>query len=512
MFTAKWILNNRELFLQGMQKRNYPVDIEQITDLYGSWKNTLAEIEDIKCKKNKIVEKIARLSRSSEVHDLDVVTDSAQMNSYIEKLKCLSTSIIEQIKRTANRNVQSNKNLEQVERSEFIIQIMAQLEDNIAVEEILKNMSPKQLSRFALDLERICSISDLAQESEELNEKLIELVEPEREFSNKLHNLLCVIPNILEDDVVVGKDETENIEIRKYGEPRLIDNAMEHFEIGTGLGLLDFENTTNLCGSRFSTMIGDLAVLERAVSNFMLDIVRESSYVELSPPYMTKEHVMFGTGQLPKFEEDLFKTTDGFYLIPTAEVMLTNWIREKTIEESKLPIRLTACTPCFRKEAGAAGRDSRGIIRQHQFKKVELVSITTQKESREEHERMVDIAESVLKKLELPFRTIMLCAGDTGFSSQKTYDIEVWLPGQKKYREISSCSNCGSFQAHRMNAKYKSEDTGKSEFLHTLNGSCLAVGRTIVAIMENYQNSDGSINIPVALQSYMGNMVRINKL
>jgi seryl-tRNA synthetase len=266
---------------------------------------------------------------------------------------------------------------------------------------------------------------------------------------------------------------------------------------------LDFDQSALMSGARFSTLSSGLARLERALSNFMLDVANEFDYMEISPPNLVKEDAMFRAGQLPKFAEEAFTTTDGYWLIPTAEVSLVNLAAKKTFAENELPLRFTAYTPCFRREAGAAGKDTRGMIRQHQFKKVELVSVTTAEGSAAEHERMTNVSCEILKRLELPFRKILLCTGDMGFCAQKTYDLEVWLPSQNKYREISSCSNCGDFQARRAGIKYKTKD-GKNNFAHTLNGSALAVGRTLVAILENYQNADGSIAVPEVLVSYMG--------
>ena len=341
-------------------------------------------------------------------------------------------------------------------------------------------------------------------ESKIINQQLKEL---EEQFyqDDKLHNILLGIPNLLEESVPVGADENDNLEIEKYGSiPEFDFIPKEHFIIGEQLKLLDLEKSAVMSGSRFSILYGNLSKLERALSNFMLDIANEFGYIEVSPPNLVKDNAMIGSGQLPKFAEEAFKTSNDYWLIPTSEVSLVNLLAGTTIKEEELPIRFTAYTPCFRSEAGSAGKDTRGIIRQHQFKKVELVSFTTQEQSQAEHEAMTNVACEVLKRLKLPYRKMLLCSGDTGFCSQKTYDLEVWLPGQNKYREISSCSNCGDFQARRLQAKYKSSNNKKPLYLHTLNGSSLAIGRTIVAILENYQNKDGSVNIPESLISYMG--------
>jgi seryl-tRNA synthetase len=346
----------------------------------------------------------------------------------------------------------------------------------------------------------------LMEESKNIN---LQLANEEQDFTidKELQDILLNIPNIPAREVKVGLDENDNLEIEKFGEPKKFDFIPKsHDELGEALKMLDFEQSAQMSGARFSTLSGDLARLERALSNFMLDTAINYGYQEISPPNLVKSDAMKFSGQLPKFSEEAFVTTDGYWLIPTAEVSLVNLVAKKTLNENQLPIRLTAYTPCYRREAGSAGKDTRGMIRQHQFKKVELVSIATQEDSTNEHERMTNIACEILQKLKLPYRKILLCTGDMGFCSQKTYDIEVWMPSQNKYREISSCSNCGDFQSRRAMIKYKNKD-GKTFFAHTLNGSSLAVGRTLVAILENYQNADGSINIPEALQGQMGKKI-----
>jgi seryl-tRNA synthetase len=324
-----------------------------------------------------------------------------------------------------------------------------------------------------------------------------------------LRETLAAIPNLPADDVPVGPDDTANVEIRRHGRPKGINFAKQHFEIGEAIRLMDFETAAKISGARFVVLRGALARLERALGNFMVDLhTREHGYTEIAPPLIVRDETMFGTAQLPKFAEDQFHTTDGRWLIPTAEVPLTNLVRESVLDEAALPIRVTAWTPCFRSEAGAAGRDTRGMIRQHQFAKVELVSITAPEQSDDEHERMTRCAEEVLKRLDLPFRTLTLSTGDMGFAARKTYDIEVWLPGQNAYREISSCSDCGDFQARRMEARYRPKEKGP-RFVHTLNGSGVAVGRALVAVLENYQNADGSVTIPDVLRPYMNNETTI---
>lgn len=335
----------------------------------------------------------------------------------------------------------------------------------------------------------------------------------ERRHDAALRDALARLPNIPLDDVPVGADESDNVEVRKVGEARHSNWSKEHFEIGEALGLMDFERAAKISGSRFTVLSGLLARLERALGQFMLDLhTTEHGYTEVQPPLLVRDDAMFGTGQLPKFAEDLFRAGDDHWLIPTAEVPLTNLVREEILDGEKLPLRFTALTPCFRSEAGSAGRDTRGMLRQHQFYKVELVSITDAASSLAEHERMTECAESVLKKLDLPFRTMVLCTGDMGFGARKTYDLEVWLPGQKAYREISSCSVCGDFQGRRMNARYRMAGDKQTHFVHTLNGSGTAVGRALIAILENYQNEDGSVTVPDVLRPYMGGLEKIEAL
>lgn len=340
----------------------------------------------------------------------------------------------------------------------------------------------------------------------------------QRDLEAGLREALAVIPNIPAADVPDGADESANVPVtaRAFGTPPGINNPKQHFEIGEALGQMDFERAAKVSGARFVYLKSDLARLERAIASFMLDThTQQFGYQEVSPPVLVHSGAMFGTGQLPKFQDDLFRLPvgegDPFWLIPTAEVPLTNIVNDEIVNEADLPLRMTAFTPCFRAEAGAAGRDTRGMIRMHQFSKVELVSITTPDQSAAEHERMTDAAQEILKKLDLAHRVVTLCTGDMGFGAQKTYDIEVWLPGQNAYREISSCSNCGPFQALRMNARYRGGDGKVKGPVHTLNGSGLAVGRTLVAILENYQQPDGSVAIPAALQSYMGGKTVIAK-
>ena len=336
----------------------------------------------------------------------------------------------------------------------------------------------------------------------------------QRELEKEIRDDLSVIPNIPAADVPDGADESANVPVaaRAFGKPPGINAPKQHFEIGEALGQMDFERAAKVSGARFVYLKNDLAKLERALGAFMLDThTQQFGYTEVSPPVLVKSAALFGTGQLPKFEDDLFRTTseDPFWLVPTAEVPLTNYVADEILGEAELPLRFTAFTPCFRAEAGAAGRDTRGMIRMHQFSKVELVSITAPDQSQAEHERMTDAAQEILKKLDLAHRVVTLCTGDMGFGAQKTYDIEVWLPGQNAYREISSCSNCGDFRARRMNTRYRIAEGKVKGPVHPLNGSGLAVGRTLVAILENYQQPDGSVAIPAALQPYMGGKTKI---
>ena len=344
-----------------------------------------------------------------------------------------------------------------------------------------------------------------------IKERMIGLEQLSGQLSAELNELLSGEPNLPADDVPEGRDEKDNRLEREVGQIRQFSfKPKQHFELGETLGLMSFDEAAKLSGARFVVLKGGLARLERALGQFMLDLhTSQFGYTEVAPPYLVKDTALFGTGQLPKFKDDNFRTTNDLWLIPTSEVSLTNLVSEEIIDEQRLPLRFTALTPCFRSEAGAAGKDTRGMIRQHQFHKVELVSITHPNQSDLEHNRMTACAEEVLKKLELPYRVITLCTGDMGFAAQKTFDIEVWMPGAGLYREISSCSNCGDFQARRMNARYRKAEEKGTQFVHTLNGSGLAVGRCLVAVMENYQREDGSIQIPEVLKPYMGQIEAI---
>ncbi|MFT5438208.1 MAG: seryl-tRNA synthetase [Alphaproteobacteria bacterium] len=351
----------------------------------------------------------------------------------------------------------------------------------------------------------------LIKEVGDLKDKMQSLDTREAEISEKLNEVLSGIPNLPAADVPEGEDEAANIELRRVGNPPVLDFvAKDHVDLGEALGGISFDKASKISGSRFVVLSGQIARLERALGAFMLDLhTQEFGYTEIAPPVLVRSNALYGTGQLPKFADDLFHMVDDFWLIPTAEVPLTNLVAGDILDEADLPIRVTALTPCFRSEAGAGGRDTRGMLRQHQFNKVELVSIVHPDESEKEHERMTGAAEEVLKRLGLAYRVMLLSTGDMGFSAQKTYDLEVWLPGQDTYREISSCSNCGAFQARRMRTRFRPKAGKGTEFVHTLNGSGIAVGRCLIAVLENYQQADGSVVVPEVLRPYMGGLERL---
>ena len=362
---------------------------------------------------------------------------------------------------------------------------------------LIKNKASKEFERAKKD-------------ADDIKDKLEEL-EKEAAKEDKLAYIMDRLPNLPAKDVPTGEDEFANVEVRKHGEIKQITNPKQHFELGEKLGMMDFVQTAKISGSRFVTLKSDLAKLERALASFMIDIhTKDFGFTEVAPPYLVREEAMYGTGQLPNLAEDSFETTNGYRLIPTSEISLTNLVADMIIPREQLPMRFVAHTPCFRSEAGSAGKDTRGMFRVHQFNKVELVVISAPDESDDEHEYITNAAETILKRLELPYRVMLLSTGDMGFCAKKTYDLEVWLPGQNRYREISSCSNCGDFQARRMKSRYKEFGSNQTTFVHTLNGSGLAVGRTLIAILENYQNEDGSITIPKALVSYMGGQEKID--
>jgi seryl-tRNA synthetase len=353
--------------------------------------------------------------------------------------------------------------------------------------------------------------ASLEAEGARLRDEIATLKASADNVDERLKAALSPLPNLLAQTVPPGSDEADNSEVKRHGAIRNFAFApKQHFEIGEALGLMDFANAGKIAGSRFTILRGPLARLERALAQFMIDLhTNEHGYSETAVPLLVNDETMYGTGQLPKFAAELFRTTDGRWLIPTAEVPLTNMVRDEILPLSSLPLRMASLTPCFRSEAGAAGRDTRGMLRQHQFAKVEMVSIVHPDLSDDEHERMTRCAETVLEALELPYRRMLLCAGDTGFSAMKTYDLEVWLPGQGAYREISSCSNCGDFQARRMAARFRKDDGKSIDFVHTLNGSGVAVGRALIAVLENHQQEDGSVMIPSRLRSYMGGLTHI---
>jgi seryl-tRNA synthetase len=381
-----------------------------------------------------------------------------------------------------------------------------------------RNALSKEIGK-AMGQKDLALAEQLKAEVASLKEQVPALEAEEKAAVEALNAQLAAIPNTPLDEVPDGADEHGNVLLHAHGTKpeergllKGVNDPKEHFELGEALGQMDFETAAKLSGSRFVVLERQIARLSRAIGQFMLDThTEEHGYIEVNPPLLVRDAAVYGVGQLPKFEEDLFRTNTGHWLISTSEVTLTNFVAEMIVSEEELPRRYTALTPCFRSEAGSAGRDTRGMLRQHQFEKVELVSITAPEKSREEHERMLASAENVLKKLDLHYRVMTLCTGDMGFASQKTYDIEVWLPGQKTYREISSCSVCGDFQARRMNARYKTRDGKGPFFVHTLNGSGTAVGRALIAVMENYQNADGSITVPDVLVPYMRGVTRIEK-
>lgn len=356
-------------------------------------------------------------------------------------------------------------------------------------------------------------IAPLKAKGEELKKASVQAEEELGELQNQLEKYLSGIPNLPDEEVPTGKSEDDNVEIRRWGEPRQFDfEVKDHVDLGADSGLLDFETAAKITGSRFAVMRGGIARMHRALVQFMLDTHQsEHGYEEINVPYVVNRESLYGTGQLPKFEEDLFKLEDdrGFYLIPTAEVPVTNIYRDEIVDANELPVKFTCHTPCFRSEAGSYGKDTRGMIRQHQFEKVELVQFVKPQDSTEVLEQLVGHAEAILQKLGLPYKTVILCGGDLGFSAARTYDIEVWLPSQQRYREISSCSNFRDFQARRLKARWRNPETGKPELLNTLNGSGLAIGRTLLAVMENYQQADGSIEVPAVLHSYMGGQTKI---
>lgn len=373
-----------------------------------------------------------------------------------------------------------------------------------------RNEASKQIGKAKASGDEALAVQVIADVAS-LKEVVQKGEEEARIIEQELHEFMSWIPNLPAEDVPDGKDEDDNVEVRQHGQKRELNFApAEHFDIGEGLGLMDFEAAARMSGARFVVLRGQLARMERALAAFMIDNhTSQFGYTEISPPLLVRDNAMFGTNQLPKFRDDQFSAGPEHWLIPTAEVPLTNLVRESVLSEEELPLRFTAFTPCFRQEAGSAGRDTRGLIRMHQFPKVEMVSITAPEKSKDEHERLTSAAEEILKKLDLHYRVMVLSTGDMGFGAQKTYDLEVWLPGQGAYREISSCSLCGDFQARRMNARYRSKDDKSPKYVHTLNGSGLAVGRTMVAVLETYQEEDGSVTIPDALKPYMGGLETI---
>jgi seryl-tRNA synthetase len=390
------------------------------------------------------------------------------------------------------------RELDQERRSRITQAETLQAQRNKLSQEVARNR------KAGADASQITAVMD---QTRELKQETEALERGAAEAEKAMRGLLATIPNLTQDSVPAGKSEADNVEVMRWGQPPAFDFAPKpHWELGESLGILDLERAAKISGARFAVYWGLGARLERALASFMLDVhIREHGYLEVLPPFLVNRDSLFGTGQLPKFADDLFKTEGSdHWLIPTAEVPVTNLYRDEVLEETKLPLSLVAYTPCFRSEAGSYGKDVRGIIRQHQFQKVELVKFARPDQSNEEHEKLTGHAEAILQRLHLPYRKMLLCAGDTGAASSKTYDLEVWLPGQGLYREISSCSNFEAYQARRANIRYKPLNKNKSEFVHTLNGSGLAIGRTWLAILENYQQADGTVRVPKVLQPYMG--------
>lgn len=441
------------------------------------------------------------------------------MESLFLSLECVKESDMHNIKWIRTHPEVFDAGLErrgQPKKSEYILSLDTRHREIITQLQSLQATRNQLAKQFATAKIHNQDTQPIVQASEELKDREARLEAEAHKLSHEIDECLSSLPNHLADDVPEGKDETSNVLIRDWGtRPRFDFSPKSHFELGQALDMMDFGRAAKLSGSRFVILYGLLSRLERALAAFMLDVnTQEFGYKEVTVPLMVQENIMFGTGQLPKFREDQFQVNTGHWLIPTAEVPLTNLVAQEILDYERLPLRFTAYSPCFRAEAGAAGRDTQGMIRNHQFTKVELVSITTPEQSEEEHDRMTRVAETLLQRLGIPYRVMMLCTGDTGFSARRTYDLEAWLPSQDTYREISSCSHCGDFQARRMNARFRhggNQEKNKPEFVHTLNGSGLPVGRTLIAILENYQQNDGSIRIPPVLVPYMDGIEIIRK-
>lgn len=477
MHDIKWIRESPEAFDAGLKKRGLEPLSKQILALDEENRSRITQLQELQQQRNELAKAIASIKDKASQEFKKKIQEAEDI-----KKRLIETEVsLRQSKELGNL---SNKALEDWEFLRSFLKTTNRsidaIQDQAAHEILVKEML--------------------------LHRNSLATVLINHSKADSLESLLASIPNIPADDVPLGADETGNKEVRKWGAiPSLGFTPKQHFDIGEALGYMDFEQAAKISGARFVMLKGPLARMERALAQFMLDMhTTEHGYMEIVPPFLVRDSAMYGVGQLPKFAEDSFQTTNDYRLIPTAEVPLTNMVADAIVEDVALPLRYTAYTPCFRSEAGSAGRDTRGMIRQHQFTKVELVTISTPEESQAEHERMTACAEKVLQKLGLPYRVMLLCTGDMGFSSQKTYDLEVWLPGQNMYREISSCSNCGDFQARRMKARYRPEGEKNTRFVHTLNGSALAIGRTMVAILENYQQADGSVIVPEVLRAYMG--------
>ena len=423
----------------------------------------------------------------------------AALSAQILALDAQRRGVATQLQEAQNRRNEASKLIGLLQRKMATV-----VADHIATHPIDDKSEPSELGD--LKASQLSAMNEAAA----FKDTLPTLEAEERDLSSRLNDALAILPNLPARDVPDGTDESHNIEVSRWGNPRTFAfTPQEHADLGPALGL-DFETGALISGARFTFLRGQMARLARALGQFMLDHqTAENGYTECNPPVLVRDEAMYGTDKLPKFAEDSFRTTDGRWLIPTAEVSLTSSVMGQILDNTALPIRMTALTLCFRSEAGAAGKDTRGFIRQHQFEKCELVSVTRPEDSAAEHERMTTCAEAILRALDLPYRKLLLCTGDMGFGAQKTYDLEVWLPGQDAYREISSCSNCGDFQARRMNTRYRPDGAKGTEFVHTLNGSGLAVGRTLVAVLENYQQEDGSVTVPAVLLPYMGGLTAL---
>jgi seryl-tRNA synthetase len=489
MLDARFVRENVAVVEDALRKRGYEISLEAFLKVEEERMTDLRLIEEMRNIKNVVSAKIGELKRLKK-------EEARNIFEKIKETRSFEGTILENIKiesRTISAPIFTKKEVEAGKLEEPSVEMVTPI---IGSKELIDRI----IKENDLESPLIDSMKYISNGISVLEDKKMKI------YERKANKVLLNIPNIPHESVPVGKDETDNVEVRKWGEPRQFDfEPLNHWDIGEMLEIIDFERASKIAGSRFSLTKGLGAKLERALMNFMLDLNISKGYQEVFPPIIVNRESMTGTGQLPKFEMELFRIADPeFYLIPTAEVPVTNIHRDEILSEKDLPIYYTAYTPCFRREAGSYGKDVRGLIRQHQFNKVELVKFVKPEDSYDELESLTKDAEDILQKLELPYRVVALCTGDLGFAASKTYDLEVWLPGQQRYREISSCSNFTDFQARRANIRFKREGKKGTEFVHTLNGSCLAIGRTLVAILENYQQKDGSVVVPEVLRFYMG--------